>query len=143
MLRCLSIFRWGVLGGAALAPPSSRACGAKQSKPGNSDSPRERSPDTRAGKKASPMRGAALLLVITSIAILTAISVDLAYESRVSLEAAAGARDELRATYMAKSAVGFSRLVLHFQQQLDQAAGAAGQLGQLAQARGLPAQLAQ
>ncbi|HZZ85723.1 MAG TPA: hypothetical protein VFE30_14375 [Anaeromyxobacteraceae bacterium] len=88
-------------------------------------------------------RGAALLLVITAIAILTAISVDLAYQSRVSLEAAAGARDELRATYLAKSAVGFSRLVLHFQQQLDQASGAAGQLGQLAQASGLPTQLAQ
>ncbi|BDG08986.1 type II secretion system protein GspK [Anaeromyxobacter paludicola] len=88
-------------------------------------------------------RGAALLLVITAIAILTAISVDLAYESRVSIEAAAGARDELRATYLAKSAVGFSRLVLHFQQQLGQASAAVGQLGQVAQASGLPAQLAQ
>ena len=71
-------------------------------------------------------RGAALLVVITSIAILTAVSVDLAYNTRVSLQMAANARDELRATYLAKSAVAMSRLVLNFQQQLDLATGSAG-----------------
>ncbi|HYS79620.1 MAG TPA: hypothetical protein VEM76_02860, partial [Anaeromyxobacteraceae bacterium] len=57
-------------------------------------------------------RGAALLIAITSIAILTAVAVDLAYNTRVSLQMAANARDELRATYLAKSGVALSRLVL-------------------------------
>ncbi len=70
-------------------------------------------------------RGAALLVVVSSIAIITAVAVDLAYNTRVSLQVAANARDELRATYLAKSAVNLSRLVLHFQQQLDQTAGTA------------------
>ena len=69
-------------------------------------------------------RGAALLIAITSIAILTAVAVDLAYNTRVSLQMAANARDELRATYLAKSGVALSRLVLHFQQRLDLATGA-------------------
>jgi len=70
-------------------------------------------------------RGAALLIVILTIAVLTALTVDFAYNTRVSLQIAANARDELRATYMAKSALNVSRLVLHFQQKLD-SAGALG-----------------
>ena len=72
-------------------------------------------------------RGAALLVVMVSIAVVTAMAVDLAYQTRVSLQMAANARDELRATALAKSAVNVSRLVLHFQQQLDGATGAAAQ----------------
>jgi general secretion pathway protein K len=64
---------------------------------------------------------------MVSIAVVTAMAVDLAYQTRVSLQMAANARDELRATALAKSAVNVSRLVLHFQQQLDQATGAATQ----------------
>ena len=70
-------------------------------------------------------RGAALLVAITAIAILTAVSVDLAYNTRVSLQMAANARDELRATYLARSAVAMSRLVLNFQQRLDAVTNAA------------------
>jgi len=69
-----------------------------------------------------------LLLAIASIAVLTAVSVELAYETRVSLQLAANARDELRATYLARSAVSVSRLVLYFQHRLDTMAGAASQL---------------
>ncbi|GEJ55600.1 type II secretion system protein GspK [Anaeromyxobacter diazotrophicus] len=68
-------------------------------------------------------RGAALLVAISAIAILTAVSVDLAYNTRVSLQTAANARDELRATYLAKSSLALSRLVLNFQQRLDAATG--------------------
>jgi general secretion pathway protein K len=75
--------------------------------------------------RGTRQRGAALLVVITSVAILTAVCVDLAYNTRVSLQSAANARDELRAYYLAKSAVSMSRLVLYFQQRLD-GAGAAG-----------------
>lgn len=68
-------------------------------------------------------RGAALLVAISAIAILTAVSVDLAYNTRVSLQTAANARDELRAMYLAKSSLALSRLVLNFQQRLDAATG--------------------
>jgi general secretion pathway protein K len=80
---------------------------------------------------AARPRGAALLLVVVSIAIVTALTVDLAYNTRVSLQLAVNARDELKAYYLARGAVNLSRLVLHFQQQLD-AQGAAAQSGPLA-----------
>jgi general secretion pathway protein K len=50
---------------------------------------------------------------------MTALAVDLAYATRVSVQMAANARDELRAEGLARSAMGFARLVLHFQAQLD------------------------
>jgi general secretion pathway protein K len=64
-------------------------------------------------------RGAALLVVLVAVAVLTALAADLAYDTRVSLRIAANARDDLRATYLAKSGVALSRLVLSFQQELD------------------------
>jgi general secretion pathway protein K len=69
-------------------------------------------------------RGAALLVAIISVAVLTAVAVSLAYESRVSLRIAANARDELRASYLARSGVTLSRLVLSFQQSIDDLGGA-------------------
>ncbi len=72
-------------------------------------------------------RGAALLLVLLVVAVVTVLATELAYDTRVSLQIAANARDELRASYQARGAVALSRLVLHFQQQLDQAGGAASQ----------------
>ncbi len=77
--------------------------------------------------KARSERGAALLLVLMVVAIVTVLATELAYDTRVSLQIAANARDELRATAQAQAAVAISRLVLHFQQRLDQAGGAAGQ----------------
>ena len=75
-----------------------------------------------------PERGAALLLVLMVVAIVTVLATELAYDTRVSLQIAANARDELRASYQARGAVALARLVLHFQQRLDQAGGAAGQV---------------
>lgn len=69
-------------------------------------------------------RGVALILVLTTIAILTSIGVDFSYQSRVSLKLAENLRDETRAYYMARSAVNLSRLLLHFQKQVDQLGGA-------------------
>ena len=77
--------------------------------------------------KEGGRRGMALLMVMTSIAVLTAVVVEFAYETHVDVTLAANARDELRAHYMARSATNLSRLVLHFQHQFD-AQGA--QLGQ-------------
>ena len=68
-------------------------------------------------------RGVALILVLTTIAILTSIGVDFSYQSRVSLRLAENLRDETRAFYLAKSAVNLSRLLLHFQKQVDQLGG--------------------
>jgi general secretion pathway protein K len=78
-------------------------------------------------RRRSRPRGATLLIAISAIAILTAIATDLAYNVRVSLQIAVNGRDELRALYMAKSAVAFSRLVLRFQRQMDATSGAAQQ----------------
>jgi general secretion pathway protein K len=66
-------------------------------------------------------RGAALLVVMVTVAVVTALAVDLAYDTRVSLRIAGNARDELRATYLGKSGVALSRLVLSFQQDVDDA----------------------
>lgn len=72
-------------------------------------------------------RGVAMLLVISSIAILTAVAVDFQYNSSVDLQLAANARDELRAEYLARSAINISRLLLVFQKQVDGQANLAGQ----------------
>jgi general secretion pathway protein K len=74
-------------------------------------------------RSASNNRGVALVLVLTTIAILTAVGVDFSYSSRVSLKLAENLRDETRAYYLARSAVNLSRLLLHFQKQVDQLGG--------------------
>ncbi len=98
------------------------------------------------GGSATPSgtsRGAALLMALTTVALLTALAVDLAYQRRVSLQIALNGRDELRATYLARSAVNLSRLVLHFQHELDGAAGAMGQaLSQVTGGKGAVPQVA-
>jgi general secretion pathway protein K len=57
---------------------------------------------------------------MVAVAVLTALAAQLAYDARVSLQIAANTRNELQATYLAKSGVAASRLVLAFQQQLDE-----------------------
>jgi general secretion pathway protein K len=64
-------------------------------------------------------RGIALIMVVIAIAILTAVATEFAYTSRVDLEMAANMRDEMRASYLAKSGIGLARLLLKFQGQLD------------------------
>ena len=80
----------------------------------------------RGGALPTSRRGVALILVLTVIAILTSIGVDFSYSSRVSLTLAENARDGMRAYYLARSAVNLSRLLLHFQKQLDVVGGQAG-----------------
>jgi general secretion pathway protein K len=62
-------------------------------------------------------------MVLVAVAILTALAVQLAYDTRVELQLAGNARDRLRAEYLARSGVNLSRLVLSLQQQLDAASG--------------------
>jgi general secretion pathway protein K len=71
-------------------------------------------------------RGVALILVLTTVAILSSVAVDFGYQSRVNLRLTENARDELRAYYLARSAVNLSRLLLHFQKQVDQMGGQLG-----------------
>jgi general secretion pathway protein K len=79
-------------------------------------------------------RGAALLVVMVAVALVTALAMDLAYQARVGLQIAANGRDELVALTQARGAVNLSRLVLHFQVQLD--AQSAGMVGALSAAGG-------
>jgi general secretion pathway protein K len=94
-----------------------------------------RAHSTGSGVSTSP-RGVALILVLTVIAILTSIGVDFSYNSRVSLKLAENARDGMRAYYLARSAVNLSRLLLHYQKQLDGAGAVLG--GALPQLAGTP-----
>jgi general secretion pathway protein K len=73
----------------------------------------------RKQSRGGGQRGVALILVLTTIAILTAVGVDFSYSSRVSLKLAENLRDETRAYYMAKSGINLARLLLHFQKQVD------------------------
>lgn len=68
-------------------------------------------------------RGAALLVVMVAVALVTAVAVELAYQARVSLQIAGNARDELKAQALARGSVALGRLVLHFQAKLDETAG--------------------
>lgn len=63
-------------------------------------------------------RGIALLVVVGSLAILTAVAVEYRYQTSVDLQLAANARDELRAEYLARSGIAMSRLLLRFQKQI-------------------------
>lgn len=75
----------------------------------------------RARQKVSrqQIRGVAMLIAIVSIAVLTVVATEFAYNSRVDLQLAANARDELKAQYLAKSGIGVTRLLLRFQRQLN------------------------
>ncbi|MCP3097674.1 type II secretion system protein GspK [Myxococcus sp. K15C18031901] len=84
--------------------------------------PRRRRPRGEAppqGQHARRSRGVALIIAIVSIALLTVIATEFAYNTRVDLQLAANQRDEVRAYYMARSGVALSRLLLRFQKQVD------------------------
>src|SRR5439155_205842 len=70
---------------------------------GRSSTPRATARTRHAGGIRS-RRGVALILVLTTIAILTSVAVDFGYQSRVNLRLTENARDELRAYYLARSA---------------------------------------
>jgi len=87
---------------------------------------RERTWPTRSASARRPspaqvrrQKGIALVMVLGSIAILTAVAIEFQYQSNVDLQLAVNARDELRADYMARSSVNMSRLLLRFQKQVD------------------------
>ena len=87
----------------------------------------------RKGRKGRPgarhlpgsSSGVALLLVITVIAFLMALVVDLQYSSRLQLQMAANSRNRLQARYLARSALNLSLMVLMFDRRLNHLMGMA------------------
>jgi general secretion pathway protein K len=69
-------------------------------------------------RRLSRQSGFALLVVMTTVAVLGAVVGEFGYNARVELEAAANARDTLRAEYMARSGVQLSRLLIKVQQSV-------------------------
>ncbi len=65
-------------------------------------------------------RGVALLLVLIGVAVLAVVTAEVRTNSVIELRLAANYRDSVRATYLAKSGLGLSRLMLRFQKQVDQ-----------------------
>lgn len=79
-----------------------------------------RPPRRRKGQRhPRSVRGVALIFVLSTVAILTALAVEFSYNSAVDMKLAANSRDALRARSLANSAVNLSRLVLRFQRQID------------------------
>jgi len=79
-------------------------------------SPRKRSRT----QSAIAERGVAMIIVLVGLAVLAVVANEIRYNSIVELRLAANARDDLRATYLARSGLAMSRLMLKFQKQLDQ-----------------------
>jgi len=65
-------------------------------------------------------KGVALIIVLTVVVILTTISVEYQYESRVYLQSTGNFRDRTRSLYLAKSAIEFTRLIFYLQNTVDQ-----------------------
>lgn len=92
----------------------------------------------RDARKDRSQRGVALIIAVVAITILTVVAMEFAYNTRVDLQLAANQRDELQATYMARSGISLSRLLLRFQKQVDQTPipNIGGMLSQLTGAAG-------
>jgi general secretion pathway protein K len=68
--------------------------------------------------KISRQRGIALIIVSVVIAMMTTLVAEFSYNARVDLEAAANGRDQLRAEYLARSAIALGRLIIKTQQSV-------------------------
>jgi len=84
-----------------------------------------------AKKLVRSQSGLALLMVLVTVAVLSAIVVDFVFQTRVNAQIAANVRDRTKAYYLARSAMNFSRLILHFQGQVDKFTGGMLKLYQL------------
>jgi len=75
--------------------------------------------NSRRKKRISP-RGIALVVVLIGIAILGVLVQGMSYRGEVELILARNQRDELKAYYLARSGIQFSRLMLVLQKQVEQ-----------------------
>ncbi len=75
--------------------------------------------ELRAGPDTRTPRGVAILLVLVTLAILSAFTVEFHYKAYVGLHVAANVRDEVAAYYHARSAMEIARLVIKNQNMVD------------------------
>jgi general secretion pathway protein K len=71
----------------------------------------------RARHRRDRQSGVALLMCISMLALLIALTSEFTYETSIHSMQAANARDEIRAHYLARSAVSISRLLIKIQQR--------------------------
>ncbi len=71
-------------------------------------------------------RGIALLIVLMSLMILTTSLVQFDYTERINYRMAVHAKQRLQAYYLARSALNFSKILLKYQKEADQALKSAG-----------------
>ncbi len=69
--------------------------------------------------KTRSSKGMAMLMVVTIIAILATMAMDFSHEAMINLQLTSTFRDEVRAYFLAHSALNISRLILFYQKQLD------------------------
>lgn len=65
-------------------------------------------------------RGIALIIVMATVAIMSTAVVEFAYQTNVNSALSANSRDELKASYMARSAMNLAVLLIGFQYELEQ-----------------------
>ena len=63
-------------------------------------------------------RGAALVSVVVVVAVMAVTTADFAFNTTMDLAAAANARDDLRAHFLARSGINLSRLLFRLQQRI-------------------------
>src|SRR5215470_10094524 len=78
-----------------------------------------RRPPSPARRKRNRQRGVALVAVMIAIAIVLVFTNEFGTSTTVDLTAAANYRDQMRAHFLARSAINLSELVIRVQQRLD------------------------
>ncbi|MCB1214935.1 MAG: general secretion pathway protein GspK, partial [Deltaproteobacteria bacterium] len=76
-------------------------------------------------KKIKSSRGVALLLVMGTLVILTTVVVEFAYQSQVTYHVAYNQLDRTQAYFLANSGIGFSKLILKYNQEIQKIAAQA------------------
>ncbi|MFH2011046.1 MAG: hypothetical protein ABI333_30885 [bacterium] len=87
----------------------------------NTDLGTRRSGAARSGKArraTTRQRGVALIFVIVSLTILAAMTVDHVYKSQIDVQSAHNVRDEVKAEFLARSAINLTRIMLKVQERV-------------------------
>jgi len=75
-------------------------------------------------------RGIALLLVLSTLMLLSALVIEFAYDANVTYNISMNERDRLQAYYLARSAINFSKIIIKYNKEAQQmAADASKKLG--------------
>src|SRR3990167_10793033 len=74
-------------------------------------------------------KGIALLMVLSTIAVLTVAMVELGTNSRINYRMAVHNKERVQAYYLAKSGLNFSKLILKYNKQAEKMLSQAGEQG--------------